>query len=84
MFDVKVILIFGALSYVAGKLKLPVTPLLLGIVLGPMAEQNFRRALSLSKGSCLIFVTKPISLFFLILVAATIVLFARKNRKEAL
>ena len=82
MFDVKVILIFGALSYVAGKLKLPVTPLLLGIVLGPMAEQNFRRALSLSKGSLWIFITKPISLFFLVLVVATIVLFVRKNRKE--
>lgn len=82
MFDVKMILIFGALSYVAGKLKLPVTPLLLGIVLGPMAEQNFRRALSLSKGSLMIFVTKPISLFFLILVAVTIVLFVRKNRRE--
>lgn len=82
MFDVKVILIFGAISYVASKLKLPVTPLLLGIVLGPMAEQNFRRALALSKGSCMIFVTKPISLFFLVLVVITIVSFIVKNRKE--
>ena len=83
MFDVKIILVFGALAYVAGKLKLPVTPLLLGIVLGPMAEQNCRRALALSKGSCLIFFQKPISLFFIILVVITIVMFVVKNRKES-
>lgn len=83
MFDVKVILVFGFISYLAAKLKLPVTPLLLGIVLGPMAEQNFRRALALSKGSGMIFFTKPISLFFLILVVLTIVMSVFKNRKEA-
>lgn len=83
MFDVKIIMVFGALAYVSDKLHLPVTPLLLGIVLGPMAEQNFRRALALSKGNCGIFFTKPISLFFIILMVVTLVMFIVKNRKES-
>ncbi len=79
MFDVWLILAFGLFAYVADKLNLPVTPVLLGIVLGPLAESNFRRALILSEGNYLTFVTNPISLFFLILILVTVASFIRKN-----
>ena len=56
-------------------------PILLGIVLGPLAEDNFRRALLLSDGSLSIFVTRPISLAFLLIAVGSIALFAWKNHK---
>ena len=57
-------------------------PILLGIVLGPLAEKNFRRALLLSDGSLSIFVTRPISLLFLLIAVGSIAIFAWKNHKE--
>ena len=56
-------------------------PILLGIVLGPLAEDNFRRAIVLSDGSLSIFVTRPISLLFLVIAVGSIVLFAWRNHK---
>jgi putative tricarboxylic transport membrane protein len=83
MFDVQLILVFGAISYFAKKFKMSITPMLLGIVLGPMAEQNFRKALVLSEGNYMTFFTKPISLLFLILVVLTFVMFLRDKGKDA-
>jgi putative tricarboxylic transport membrane protein len=82
MFDVELILVFGVVAYFAQKFKFSITPMLLGVVLGPMAEQNFRKALVLSEGNYLTFITKPISLFFLILVALTFIMFIRKQSKD--
>lgn len=82
MFDVKLILIFGFISYLATKLNISTTPLLLGVVLGPIAEQNFRKTLVLAEGNYLAFITKPISLFFLILVVLTVVMFLKKQKTD--
>jgi TctA family transporter len=46
-------------------LDFPVSPIILGFVLGPMVEENFRRALLLSRGDLSIFVTRPISAGFM-------------------
>ena len=44
----------------------PIAPCVIGLILGPMAEQQFRRALQISQGDWSVFVTHPLSLFFLI------------------
>ncbi|MBC7780143.1 MAG: tripartite tricarboxylate transporter permease, partial [Proteobacteria bacterium] len=52
---------FGVIGYVLRKLACEPAPLLLGLILGPMLEENFRRSLAISGGDYAIFVTRPIS-----------------------
>ena len=59
--DVLITAGFGLLGYVFTRLELDPAPLILGFILGPMLEENFRRALLLSRGSFATFVTRPIS-----------------------
>lgn len=63
----------GLFGYLLSKLECAPTPLLFGFILGPILEENFRRALLISNGSLTEFVTHPISLFFLILSVALVV-----------
>ena len=65
-FDIWVLLIFGVLGYLMLKFKFPLAPMILGVILGPMAETEFRRAFQTSDDYTLFF-TRPISLAFLIL-----------------
>lgn len=57
--------LFGALGYVFVKLKFEPAPMLLGFVLGPMMEENLRRAMTISHGNPAVFVTRPLSLALL-------------------
>lgn len=66
MFDVWIMLLFGLLGYFMRLNDFPAAPFVLGFILGPMADTNIRRALMLSKGSLMPFVTRPISLVLLI------------------
>ena len=61
------VLLFGIVGYLLLRLKFEPAPLLLGFVLGPMVEVNFRRALLLSRGDPMVFIERPISLAFLVL-----------------
>lgn len=61
IFAVYEVLVFGILGAVFMALDFPVAPVLLGYVLGPMVEENFRRAMLLSRGSFGIFIDRPIS-----------------------
>jgi TctA family transporter len=65
LFDVAEVLAFGIAGALLLFLDFPVAPVLLGYVLGPMVEQNFRRALMLSNGSLGVFINHPISACFL-------------------
>lgn len=65
LFDVWAILVFGILAYILEKFHFPLTPIILGFILGPMIETNLRRGLIASQGSYLPFVTSPISAAFL-------------------
>ncbi|MBS0317993.1 MAG: tripartite tricarboxylate transporter permease [Proteobacteria bacterium] len=65
LFQVWEVLAFGVLGAVFMVLDFPVAPILLGFVLGPMVEENFRRALLLSRGDMSVFVTRPISAAFI-------------------
>ena len=66
-FDVGLGLSIGVLAYFMGKAQFPVSPILLALILGPMAEQNMRRSLMLSRDDPSIFITRPISAIFLFL-----------------
>ncbi|GHC53221.1 hypothetical protein GCM10010096_26880 [Alcaligenes pakistanensis] len=66
LFDVNIVLLFGILGYFFMRLRFEAAPLLLGFVLGPMVEENFRRALLLSRGDPMIFLERPISMVFII------------------
>jgi TctA family transporter len=59
--DIFTTAIFGAMGYMFMRLGLEAAPLMLGFILGPMLEENFRRALLLGRGHFSAFVTRPIS-----------------------
>jgi putative tricarboxylic transport membrane protein len=72
LFDVLVAVIFGVVGYFMRKYNYPGAPLVLGIILGPMAEDNLNRALLTSYNDWSVLVTRPISLAFLILSVVSI------------
>ena len=86
-FDVFAMAMFGGIGYLLVKLDFEPAPLLLGFVLGPMLEENLRRAMIVSRGDPTVFVTHPLSLILLLMSAAllTVVLLPsiRKKREEA-
>jgi putative tricarboxylic transport membrane protein len=61
VFDIYVMIVFGAIGYGLRRIKYEPAPLVLAFVLGPMLEQNLRQALILSDGNPAVFVTHPIS-----------------------
>lgn len=67
--DILVMAVFGAIGYVLPKIGCEPAPLILGFILGPMMEENFRRSLILSRGDWMIFLERPISAGFLIVSA---------------
>lgn len=67
-FDILVMLIAGILGYFMNKIKIPTSPAILGLILGPMAEKNFRTALLKSSGNYGVFFETPICWFFLLLI----------------
>jgi putative tricarboxylic transport membrane protein len=84
--DVLIATVFGFVGYVLYRLKCEPAPLLLGFILGPLIEENLRRALLISKGDPAVFIQRPISATFLVLTALLIVLLAapmiRSKREE--
>ena len=66
LFDVWMMLGFGVLGYVMKKLRYPIVPLVLGLVLGRLAENSLRQALTISGGSFDIFFKKPIAALFIL------------------
>ena len=86
-FDIWMTIIFGIFGYFASKFGCEGAPLILGFILGPMLEENLRRALLLSRGSLMTFAEGPISCTLLVLSAILllIVIFpaVRKGREKA-
>ena len=72
--DVVIMLIFGVVGYLMRKFDYEAAPLVLAMVLGPMLESALRRSLMLSRGSFSIFLTRPISLGFLVLAGALLLM----------
>jgi TctA family transporter len=65
-FDVLIMGIFGVVGYICAKLECEPAPMILGFILGPLMEENLRRAMLLSRGDPTVFFTKPISAAFMI------------------
>ena len=86
-YEVGMLAIFGLLGYVFLKLGCEPAPFLLGFILGPMMDENLRRALLLSHGDFSVFVTRPISATLLVLsvllLLTTIAPSVRRKREEA-
>jgi putative tricarboxylic transport membrane protein len=83
-FDVYIAALFGILGIAWRLLGCSPVPMLLGFVLGPMVEENLRRALQVSEGDPMVFITRPISLAFIIvsvLILAIMMLPAVKKRR---
>jgi TctA family transporter len=86
-FDVVITAMFGFIGYLFIKLECEPAPLLLGFILGPMMEENLRRAMLLSRGDPTTFVTRPLSATLLGISVLLLVIIAlpaiRKKREEA-
>jgi len=84
--DVFVTAAFGLMGYIMLRLSLDPAPLMLGFILGPMLEENFRRSLLLSRGSFTIFVTRPIAGTLIALIGIFVVwnfiVFVRQVRRN--
>jgi len=80
--EVYVMLIAGAITYFMNKLDFPPVPIVLGMVLGPIAESNLRNSLALSNGSWLIFIKRPICFAFIILTFVLVYMLKRTTKKN--
>jgi len=85
-FDVFLMALFGLLGYICVKLECEPAPMILGFILGPLMEENLRRAMLLSRGDPLVFFQKPISASFLVVSIILLAIIAlpniRKKREE--
>ena len=100
VFNLYLMLPVGIISYFLTEMGYPIAPLVIGVILGPMADENLRRALMVSQGSFLPIFTRPVSLILFLIILWTIVsqfqfyknfknklvakLFRRKSRKPDL
>lgn len=73
VYDLYAVAFFGLIGYALTKLRCEPAPLLLGFVLGPLLEENLRRAMILSRGDPMTFVTRPISATLLLVALAVLV-----------
>jgi len=83
--DIWIVGIFGVIGYIFHKLGAEPAPLLLGLILGPMMEENLRRALLLSRGDWSVFVTRPLSaglLVVCVLLLVIVLLPSVKSKRE--
>jgi putative tricarboxylic transport membrane protein len=71
--DLLTLYVFGLLGFAMRRWDIPVGPAVIGLILGPLAETQFRRALSISQGDASVFFTHPISATLLAITAVLIV-----------
>jgi putative tricarboxylic transport membrane protein len=81
VFDVGVALAFGVIGFIFARLDYPVVPILLGLILGPIAEANFRRALIISRGDYMAFFESGFSIGLIVLTILSLIFGYRMSRK---
>jgi putative tricarboxylic transport membrane protein len=81
--DLLSLYVFGLLGFVMRRWDIPVAPAVIGLILGPLAETQFRRALAISQGDLSVFVTQPIAAGVLAVSALLLLvpLFFRQSRR---
>ena len=86
--DLVVLYVLGALGFLMRRFDVPVAPAVVGVILGPVAEAHFRRALQISQGDYSTFVTRPISLAIFVFAAlallAPLLMRGMRRRRERL
>jgi len=82
--DLLILYVFGLLGFAMRRWDIPVGPAVIGLILGPLAETQFRRALSISQGDATVFFTQPISAGFLAVTAALVIVpwIVRRSRRR--
>ena len=83
VFDVGMMILCGILGYFCKKLDFPLAPAILTLILGPLLERSLRESISLSQGDYRIFLTRPISLVFLIITAIILITSVRQALPSA-
>ena len=85
IFNLYLMVPVGVAAYLLGEMDYPISPLVIGVILGPMADENLRRALMLSDGNLIGFIERPISIILIIAIALTILsqlpLWQRKSKQ---
>jgi putative tricarboxylic transport membrane protein len=81
--DLVLLLVIGVAGYAMRVYDFPVAPVLVGMILGPLAEQQLRRALAISQGDPSVFVTRPIAVALLVITAVVVVAPAVLARRRA-
>src|SRR3954464_4113514 len=85
-FEIYLTALFGIFGFICVKLGFPPAPMLLGYVLGPMMEENLRRSMLMSGGDPSVFVTRPLSVAFLVATVLILIVMVapavRERRKE--
>jgi putative tricarboxylic transport membrane protein len=74
VFDLGMLAVFGLIGYVMRCADMPVAPAIIGLILGPLAEQQMRRALAIAQGDPTVFLTRPLSATILAIALAVLVL----------
>jgi putative tricarboxylic transport membrane protein len=72
--DLLMLYVFGLLGFMMRRWGFPVAPAVIGLILGPLAESQFRRAMAISQGDPSVFLTSPISATLLAVTAALVLL----------
>jgi putative tricarboxylic transport membrane protein len=80
VFNVGLLFVFGLLGYLMKRFDFPAAPLIVGLILGPMAEQSLRQALTISQGEWSTFITRPLSASLLLIALALLVVPAAVRR----
>jgi putative tricarboxylic transport membrane protein len=88
VFDLAILYAVGALGYVMRCADIPVSPAIIGLILGPLAEQQFRRAVAIAQGDLTVFLTRPISATILAVALGAVLLpplisFMNRRRGQA-
>jgi len=73
IFNLYLMVPVGILAYFLTEMEYPIAPLVIGVILGPMADASLRRALMVSKGSFLPFITRPVSLILILVILLMVV-----------
>src|SRR5574343_784414 len=81
-FDLMLLYIIGVLGFLMRRYDFPVVLLIVGLIVGPMAEKHFRRAMSIHQGDLTVFVTHPISLAILVVTVAILIVPPLMKRRQ--
>ncbi|MGB0943686.1 MAG: tripartite tricarboxylate transporter permease [Marinomonas sp.] len=81
VFNLYMMVLIGVVAYFLAQMQYPISPLVIGVILGPMADENLRRALMVSEGSLLPFIERPVSILLLLVIALILISKTPLNQK---